>query len=134
MQTVKQQAKRDIGAKNRKKILILSDDSQLAMSLSLFFGDEFEVKTVEHFNDAREIIKRNEADLLLVDFGVPDDRMPVSLGNLKDRNENIPMILMYVFHERKKPVDVAIRKLADAVFYKPVNLLDVLGQIRVFLS
>ncbi len=113
--------------------MILSDDSQLASSLSLFFGDEFEVQTVEQFDQARDIIKQGNVDLLLIDFGLPDNRISHSLSNLKSRKK-IPVILMYVFHEKKIPIESEIRKYADAVFYKPVNITDVLGRIRLFLS
>ncbi len=119
--------------KDKKRILILSDDSQLASSVSLFFGDEFEVQTVEQFDQARDIIKQGNVDLLLIDFGLPDNRISHSLSNLKSRKK-IPVILMYVFHEKKIPIESEIRKYADAVFYKPVNLTDVLGRIRLFLS
>ncbi len=119
--------------KDKKRILILSDDSQLASSLSLFFGDEFDVQTVEQFDQVREILNRGHADLLLIDFGLPDNRISQSLSNLKGRKK-IPVILMYVFHEKKIPIESEIRKYADAVFYKPVNITDVLGRIRLFLS
>jgi DNA-binding response OmpR family regulator len=119
--------------KGKKRVLILSDDSQLALSLSLFFGDEFDVQTVEHFDHARDIIIQNNADLLLIDFGLPDDRIPRSLSTIRQRKQ-IPIVLMYVFHEKKMAIESEIRKYADAVFYKPVNLLDVLGKIRLFLS
>jgi DNA-binding response OmpR family regulator len=119
--------------KSRKKILILSDDSQLALSLSLFFGEEFEVQTVEQFDQARDIIHNGRADLFLIDFGLADDTITRSLSTIK-RRKKIPIILMYVFHEKKVGAESEIRKYADAVFYKPVNVLDVLGQIRLFLS
>lgn len=119
--------------KYRKRILILSDDSQLASSLSLFFGEEFDVQTVEQFDQARDIIIQENADLLLIDFGLPDNRISQSLSTIKSRKK-IPVILMYVFHEKKLSIESEIRKYADAVFYKPVNIIDVLGQIRLFLS
>jgi DNA-binding response OmpR family regulator len=119
--------------KNKKRILILSDDSQLASSLSLYFGEEFDVQTVEQLEHARDIIIRDNADLLLFDFGLPDNRIPESLSVIK-RNKNIPIVLMYVFHKKALPIELEIRKYTDAVFYKPVNIVDVLGQIRQFLS
>ncbi len=119
--------------KSKKRILILSDDSQLASSLSLYFGEEFDVQTVEEFEQARDIIIQDSADLLLFDFGLPDKRIPESLSIIR-RKKNIPIVLMYVFHEKTLPIELEIRKYADAVFYKPVNIVDVLGQIRLFLS
>lgn len=119
--------------KSKKRILILSDDSQLASSLSLYFGEEFDVQTVEEFDQARDIIIQDNADLLLFDFGLPDNRIPESLSIIR-RKKNIPIVLMYVFHEKTLPIELEIRKYADAVFYKPVNIVDVLGQIRLFLS
>lgn len=119
---------------HRKKILIISDDSQLAQSLSLFFGEEFDVSTVEHFDDVLRLISQKRADLLLVDFGLPDAKISESLGSLKRQGLTIPIVLMYAYHERKKSVESEIRKYADAVFYKPVNIFEVLGQIRIFLS
>jgi len=117
----------------KKKVLILSDDSQLAMSLSLFFGEEFDVQTVDKFDHARDIIGQNNADLLLIDYGLPDDRFPKSLSSIR-RQKQIPIVLMYVFHEKKGIIESEIRKYADAVFYKPVNILEVLGKIRLYLS
>lgn len=119
--------------RSKKRILILSDDSQLALSLSLFFGEEFDVQIVEQFDHAWELITHNHADLLLVDFGLPDDHISKSLSNIR-RRKKIPIVLMYVFHEKKVSLETELRKHVDAVFYKPVNILDVLGQIRLFLS
>jgi len=118
---------------SKKRILILSDDSQLASSLSLYFGEEFDVQTVEEFEHARDIIIQDNADLLLFDFGLPDNRIPESLSIIR-RKKNIPIVMMYVFHEKTLPIELEIRKYANAVFYKPVNIVDVLGQIRLFLS
>lgn len=119
--------------KSKKRILILSDDFQLASSLSLYFGEEFDVQTVEQFEQARDIIIQDNADLLLFDFGLPDNQIPESLSIIR-RKKRIPIVLMYVFHEKTLPIELEIRKYADAVFYKPVNIVDVLGQIRLFLS
>jgi len=117
----------------KKKVLILSKDAQLALSLSLFFGDEFEVQTVEKFDHAGDIIGQNGADLLLIDYGLPDDHIPKSLSSIRQKKD-IPIVMMYVFHGKKIKIESEIRKYADAVFYKPVNILDVLGKIRLFLS
>lgn len=120
-------------SEGKKRVLILSDDPQLAVSLSLYFGDEFDVQTVENFDHARDVIKRDNADLLLIDFGIPHDRIPRSLSSIH-RQKKVPIVMMYVFHEKKAALENEIRKYADAIFYKPVNLLDVLGKIRLFLS
>jgi len=120
-------------AGHKKKVLILSKDTQLALSLSLFFGDEFEVQTVEKFDQARDIIAQNGADLLLIDYGLPDDHIPGSLSSIRQKKD-IPIVMMYVFHEKKIKIESEIRKYTDAVFYKPVNILDVLGKIRLFIS
>jgi len=118
---------------NKKKVLILSKDTQLALSLSLFFAEEFEVQTVEQFDHAGDIIGQDDADLLLIDYGMPDDHIPKSLSSIR-RRKNIPIVMMYVFHEKKMSIESEIRKYTDAVFYKPVNILDVLGKIRLCLS
>jgi DNA-binding response OmpR family regulator len=118
----------------RKKIVILSDDLHLSQSLSLFFGNEFDVQTVDSFTDVSSIVCSSTVDLLLVDFGLPEPCISKSLCAIRESGCTIPIVLMYVFHEKKKNQESEMRKYADAVFYKPVNILDVLGQIRIFLS
>ncbi len=118
----------------RKRIAILSDDSTLSLSLTLFFENEFDVSVVSNPADVPGLIRNDAADLLLIDTGLPNKEVSRLLGDIRSSSKHFPIVSMYVFHDRSRLIDNDIKKNSDAVFYKPANILDVLGQIRLLLS
>jgi DNA-binding response OmpR family regulator len=118
----------------KKRIVILSDDVYLSHSLSLFLENEFEVEAVDHYSKAIEVVSTHKTDLLLVDYGLPGKEISRIIDAIRSSDKKLPIVSMYVYHEKSKRADSDLKRCCDAVFYKPVNILDVLGRIRVLLS
>ena len=118
----------------KKRILIISDDLSLALNLSLFLADEFSVDTIDHQCETVDKVDNLKTDLLLVDYGLPGKEISKTLSKIRTYDKKLPIVSMYVYHEKSKSVDSDLKRCCDAVFYKPVNILDVLGRIRSLLS
>jgi len=82
---------------DRKKILIVEDDSRLRDILKEFFqADEFDVLTASNGEDCIEIMQAEKLDGVLLDIILPKKDGYAVLKEVKadDRTKNVPIILL----------------------------------------
>ena len=75
------------------KILLLEDDITLGNGINMVLKDE-QVTLVNTLKDAREILKNNEIDLLILDINLPDGSGLDLMKEQKNLNSETPIILL----------------------------------------
>ena len=114
-----------------KHILIVDDDMTFIMLTRRKLEDEgFEVDEATSGGDIRQRVEKNNYDLVLMDYQIPDmmgDEL-CSLIREKDSAKNLPIIMMTANQSRGE----AFFKDAGAteVLYKPVDYDALLGTIH----
>ena len=113
----------------RKNILLHSADKDLMKSLSILLQDQYGIVATE---TAEELaLQRNNKciSLLVVDL---ERSIPALLAEFEQRrleNHDAPIIVLYAFRQGQPEWEKKIRQLASQVFYKPVQIEQILEAI-----
>ncbi|MBI5473886.1 MAG: hypothetical protein HY961_16230 [Ignavibacteriae bacterium] len=116
----------------KNTILIYSPDLNFCFSLSMLFQDRYNVITTTNSSMLDSFVAHYSANLLIVD-AAPSEKMLSRVHALKELNRRLPIIMLYVFNPKEAPLDRAVRKEVDAVFYKPFDLAAVSKRINELL-
>lgn len=111
-----------------KNILFFSPDLNLCASLLMFFNDKYSVTTTTDFESLKNIIKNSPCDLLVID-AEPTQRIETFCREINEQRDHIPIILTYVFTIKYKDRESSLKKFIDAIFYKPIDLIEVSQKI-----
>ncbi|MGA7160285.1 MAG: hypothetical protein WBZ48_04745 [Bacteroidota bacterium] len=114
---------------DKKNILLHSADKDLMKSLSILLQDQYgivETETVEQL-----ALQRNNKciSILVVDL---ERSIPALLAEFEQRrleNPHTPIIVLYAFRQGQPEWEKKIRQLANQVFYKPVQIEQILEAI-----
>jgi DNA-binding response OmpR family regulator len=118
----------------RKRIVILSSDATLGLSLSLFFENIYNVVSTSEGEVVEKALESNMIDLLIVDVGLFDTDLLNLVGSIRKKNSDLPVIVMYVYQEKIRKLEDTLRSQVNMIFYKPVDLSQVSNEIRVLLA
>ncbi len=129
--TVKPGCKKD---KAKKRVVILSSDTTLGLSLSLFFENTYNVISTSEAEVVENALKSEMLDLLIIDVGPFDTELLDLLSIIRKTNSELPVIVMYVYQEKIRKVEERLRTQVNMIFYKPVDLAQVSNEIRVLLA
>ncbi len=114
-----------------KKLLIVEDDIAFARILEAFLKKkEYEVTSTSTLKDASKYIQKQNFDLFLLDYRLPDGTGLDLLEEVRESNPGAPVIIMTGFHDVRTVVK-AMKMGASDYITKPVNpdeLLMVLEQ------
>lgn len=116
----------------RKQILVLEDDIDLAEGISLSLqGDDMEFILCHTIREAREVVKNQKLDLLILDINLPDG------SGLDFCREVKPMLKVPVALLTAKDMEIDIVKGlengADDYITKPFSLMVLRARIRALL-
>jgi len=120
---------------NRKKILIVEDDKDIAMGLSIRLkANGYDTAWASNAHSGIEVASTENPDLILLDLGLPDDNGFVMMKKM----ENIPFLSsvpIIVITGRPQAVYKEATVLAGAKKYlqKPVENKELLAAIREVL-
>jgi len=118
----------------REKILVFSPDKDLAGSLSMLLEGNFEIVCETRLDLLRELIDAARPALLLIDlFSYPRDISKV-LNVLTKHGNTIPSIILHVFQQHNPQIEADIRKSADLVLYKPLDVEEIGKSITQLLT
>jgi DNA-binding response OmpR family regulator len=118
----------------RKRIVILSSDATLGLSLSLFFENVYNVVSTSEGEVVEKALESNMIDLLIVDVGLFDTDLLNLVGSIRKKNSDLPVIVMYVYQEKIRKLEDTLRSQVNMIFYKPVDLSQVSNEIRMLLA
>lgn len=105
------------------KILVVDDDKSVRYFLDLFLKKKGyqNVQSVETGQEALDIIKKEEVNLVLLDVRLPDLNGVEVLRRIKQINEQIPVIMITAYPEEEKAKE-AIKEGAYDYIVKPFDL------------
>ncbi len=115
-----------------KNIVIYSSDSNICLSLLMYFQNDYSVTTTTNISVLKAIDKTLNIDLVIID-AEPTKTVEDVCKLLKEKNPDIPIILTYVYENNSKSFDKNIRKYASSIFYKPFDLSEVTRQLSALL-
>ena len=122
-----------IADEGRKTILIVSPDPNFCLSLSMLFGDRYNVLTASSLSVLQETVESRGADLILVDEG-PSRKMVDRIDTFKHLHPTLPVIILYVYSPKDMELDSELRRTADSVYYKPFEIGAVSKRVDDLLS
>lgn len=103
------------------KILIVDDEDNFRMNTVNYLASRgYEVAGVPNLADARTLIARGEADIILLDVQLPDGFGPNLLYELNNQAVRPPVILMTAYGDIEMAVD-AMKNGAHDFLTKPVS-------------
>jgi DNA-binding NtrC family response regulator len=116
-------------SEKRKNILLHSADKDLMKSLSILLQDQYGIVATETVEELA--LQRNNKciSLLVVDL---ERSIPALLAEFEQRrleNPRVPIIVLYAFRQGQPEWERKIRQLASQVFYKPVQIEEILEAI-----
>ena len=102
------------------KILLLEDDITLGNGIKMVLKGE-QVTLVNTLKDAREILKNNEFDLLILDINLPDGSCLDLMKEQKNLNSETPIILLTA-NDMEIDIVSGLELGADDYITKPFSL------------
>jgi DNA-binding response OmpR family regulator len=120
---------------DKKKILIVEDDRDIAKGLSLRLeANGYATARATDAHAGIEAAAQESPDLILLDLGLPDENGFVMMENLQ-RNPSLSSVPVIVLTGRPQEVYKAATELAGAKAYlqKPVENEELLAAIRSVL-
>ncbi len=115
-----------------KNIVIYSSDSNICLSLLMYFQNDYSVTTTTNISVLKAIDDDLKIDLVIID-AEPSKEVVDVCKMLKDKNPGIAIIVTYVYENNSKLFDTNIRKYASSIFYKPFDLSEVTSQLSALL-
>lgn len=103
-------------------VLLCEPDDVLRESLSMVLKSIYKTYSISYSDQILTELSKINSDLLILDIEIG------SLENLKIYNEvkrispNTKIISLYVYDENAENIDSELRKLSNAVLYKPLDI------------
>ena len=114
----------------RKRLLVVDDEPQIREVLEAYLQREgFDVKTAGTVAEARALIEKRAADLVVLDVTLPDGSGFDVLGELSKPGERIPTIMLTARSEETDRV-VGLELGADDYVTKPFSPREVVARVR----
>lgn len=107
-----------------KNILFYSPDLNFCASMLMLFQDKYHVTATTALETVKKISEIERFDLVVLD-SEPDTTISELCVKLHEKNNALPIILIYVFKGKFKEAEEEIREKVAAIFYKPINLIEV---------
>lgn len=115
-------------------ILVVDDEPNYLIVLSELLRDEnFEVYTAPGTDDALEIVKEVDLDLVITDMQMPDKDGSVLMQEVKEHNNDLPVIIITAYAEVEKAV-AAMQAGAFSYLAKPFSNDELIATITRAVS
>ena len=115
------------------KILIVEDTLELAHSLKSFFSlEKNQVEIAVDLEEAKHFVSVSHFDMILLDIMLPDGDGRDFLRELRNSNNNVPVIVMTARSEISDRIDL-LDIGADDYIIKPFDFAEVEARCRAVL-
>lgn len=125
----------DVSERYRKRRILLIDDSgiQLRMMREILKG-KYDVDMAESGKEALHMIKRQEPDLILLDYDMPglDGKETLEMIRKNEFSQDTPVIFLTGVRDKKK-IEAALELNPDGYILKPVSQEKILETIWEYL-
>ena len=116
-----------------KSIVLYSRDMDFCVSLSMLFQDRYKIVTITDPDMLMTTVKALQPDLLIAD-AAPTERMRHRFHLMKTGLPTLRIMLFYAAHYGSVGEHDSIRKFVDAAFSKPIDIEEIMRQIREFMT
>lgn len=111
-------------------ILICDDEADIRSALKVYLsGEDYKIFEAENGRDALEMIENEEIHLLLMDIMMPVMDGITALAKLREKNNNIPVILLTAKSQDMDKI-IGLNAGADDYITKPFNPIEVMARIK----
>jgi DNA-binding response OmpR family regulator len=98
----------------------------------MYLQTQYKVVATTDIEVVQSLICNNSADLVILD-SEPSTDVKLKCEQIKKCRSEVPVILTYVFDNRIKDLESAIKKFVNDVFYKPFDLNEISTRISTLL-
>jgi DNA-binding response OmpR family regulator len=119
---------------SRKRVLVFSPDSDLARFLLLNLEDEFQIVREHQLDHLEQAAKEILPDLILIDLFTFSADILKELDIVRRMAGSVPVIALRAYMSLAPEMNKSIDDLADAVFYKPVDVELITQAIKDLLK
>lgn len=117
---------------NRPSILIVDDEELICELLDEYLAEDFQVKAISNPEQALEIIRTNQFDLIITDLNMPKINGLEIISEAKKCSPNTPVIIMS--GSDKIEAQNALKLGATDILTKPfLNLKDLMDQLKKYV-
>ncbi|MDX8045673.1 response regulator transcription factor [Gracilibacillus sp. S3-1-1] len=113
-----------------KTLLIVDDEQQMRMMLSLYLRNDFHLLEAKNGTEAVQLFKQHDIDLVLLDIMMPDVDGLDTCKRMKQINPDIPVILLTALNETSQKVR-GLTIGADDYIVKPFEPEELIARIHV---
>ncbi len=114
-------------------VLICDDDSDIRRALHIYLtGAGYTVLEASNGREALDTVDREEVHLVLLDIMMPEMDGVSALTLLRERNDNIPVILLTAKSEDSDKI-MGLELGADDYVTKPFNAQEVIARVKALL-
>ena len=117
------------GREERQSIVLYSPDMDYCMSLRLLFQNRYNMITTTDANMLVTIVNAFQPDLVIID-AIPTQRMRRRVELMKHHNAEMRVMFFTTQRSADHEIHEFIRSFVDAVFSKPVDLVEITERIR----
>jgi CheY-like chemotaxis protein len=116
-----------------KNLLIVEDDTLKVRALNELIGDGVNIQNADGLNEAIELLKSNEFDIVIIEMGMSGERGFKVYEYIKNYNSNLPVIF-YTSREFNDEEKKKIQQYNDIIILKTAYSNDrILSEIDTFL-
>lgn len=118
----------------KRRMLIVDRDSEVGRSIQEFFQDDYEVFFLDDGTEIISTIDKRKIELLLTDIDIPNIYIYNLLPQLNALFPELRIIIMYVYCDYTQEMENTIRRMVDAIYLKPFDLLELKKRIDILLE
>ena len=115
-----------------KNILVYSTDSNICLSLLMYWQNDFNVTTTTSLDVMRMVAFKLDFDMIIMDTD-PSIEVENFCHDLREKNSHVPLVLTFVYQKNSKDFDDKIRKYTNTIFYKPFDLTEVTKHLSTLI-
>ncbi|MEE9213532.1 MAG: hypothetical protein V3U54_01890 [Thermodesulfobacteriota bacterium] len=113
-----------------RTVLLCEPDDSLRESLSLVLKPKYKTSSISYPEQVLTELSKFNSDLLILDIdprGLKDLKI---YNDIKRISPNTKILSLYVYGENAENVDSEVRKLSNAVLYKPLDIIHFLETVK----
>lgn len=116
-----------------KTVLLFSPDLDLCTSLTLLLQNRFKIVTTTQFEFVHKIVDTLNPHILIADL-TPSEKLVDSITRLKADVPNLKIILFLDSWINYKKIESSLMKIADAIFYQPIDLIEINKKLDLLIN
>jgi CheY-like chemotaxis protein len=126
---------KDVEAGEKLHVLVVDDDVRMIKTLKLFLEDEYQVATAVNGTIALRYLENKPADLILLDYEMPDLSGPEVLDLIRSHKglRKIPVVFLTGASERSK-IAKALALKPQGYLLKPVERAALMSKLHEILG